>query len=360
MTSNVYADAIAEAYQRLAHLGYERGENDFANHGPMGAEALCTLGFGKDVASWVEIYKRRVAHHDPPEPRFALDGADEQSWREALGRFERVGDWEQRFHRELNEEPWRDVVARWWPRLVPGLLAGLTHGLIRTAHAVRCLSATQHPADLALQELSRGLAYWAARYRALPGHASIAGAHTVADAVAALDRAGSQAPASHAGLSIRSHSPGYQQALAALRPRPAAVILSEMATTFAGVYLAHPEVAPVPLIHGVTAPAAMRIVLAQLPEDLHTASVAAMWHVHVALLLMFTSSPGAEARSLGDAARDALPSWHDLFGRALEHGDEHVIKLTEACYRENALQPDPRFAAAAQAALQRIQPRGSN
>ncbi|KDO93473.1 hypothetical protein MAVA5_19270 [Mycobacterium avium subsp. hominissuis A5] len=28
------------------------------------------------------------------------------------------------------------------------------------------------------------------------------------------------------------------------------------------------------------------------------------------------------------------------------HGDEHVVKFTEACYRENALQPDPRFAAA--------------
>lgn len=32
------------------------------------------------------------------------------------------------------------------------------------------------------------------------------------------------------------------------------------------------------------------------------------------------------------------------------HGDEHVVKFTEACYRENALQPDPRFAAAVQTA----------
>jgi hypothetical protein len=41
----------------------------------------------------------------------------------------------------------------------------------------------------------------------------------------------------------------------------------------------------------------------------------------------------------------------------LVNGDEHVIKFTEACYRENAIQPDPRFAAAAQAALHRIPPR---
>lgn len=39
------------------------------------------------------------------------------------------------------------------------------------------------------------------------------------------------------------------------------------------------------------------------------------------------------------------------------HGDEHVIKFTEACYRENALQPDPRFAAAVQTAQRRIAPR---
>ncbi|GAB4977861.1 hypothetical protein MAHJHV59_49860 [Mycobacterium avium subsp. hominissuis] len=38
------------------------------------------------------------------------------------------------------------------------------------------------------------------------------------------------------------------------------------------------------------------------------------------------------------------------------HGDEHVIKFTGACYRENALQPDPRFAAAVQTAQRRIAP----
>ena len=42
------------------------------------------------------------------------------------------------------------------PRLLPELLAGLTHGLIRAAHAVRCLSATEHPTELALQGLRAG------------------------------------------------------------------------------------------------------------------------------------------------------------------------------------------------------------
>ncbi|MCV7399098.1 DUF4243 domain-containing protein [Mycobacterium fragae] len=346
--SNAYGHAIAEAYERLDRLGYERGEREFANHGPMAAEALCTLGFGDEIAAWVEDYKRRVSHHDPPEPRFRIDPSDEQSWREALGRFDRVGDWEELFRRELTDRPWREVLARWWPRLVPGLMAALTHGLIRTAHAVRCLAATEHPGELALTELARGLAYWAARYTALPGEVTN-GEQSLAEAIEGLGRV--SRPSRLADL---QSNPGYGEALSALRPSPAGWRLSEMTSTFAGVYLAHPEVQPVPMIHGVTAPAAMRIALAHLPEEQQVPSVAAMWRVHVALLLMFTQDAGTERDSLAVASGAGAPSWHDLFGRALENGDEHVIKFTEACYRENALQPDPRFPAAVQAALDRI------
>jgi hypothetical protein len=49
--NNVYADAMGDAYERLDGLGYERGDSmELANHGPMGAEALSTLGFGDEVA----------------------------------------------------------------------------------------------------------------------------------------------------------------------------------------------------------------------------------------------------------------------------------------------------------------------
>jgi len=357
MARKTYAEAMADAYERLEGLGYERGDSlHLANHGPMGAEALSTLGFGDQVASWVEDYKRSRAHHDPPQPRHRIDPADEGSWRQALGQFERVGDWEELFGRELVERPWRDVLNRWVPRLFPGLMADLTHGLIRTAHAVRCLGATDHPKELALRELSRGLAYWAGRYTELPGLADLTGHHDVADAVAALTRASSGLGGGtlRAGL---GEIPSYREALHALSPLTATRRLSEMTTTFAGVYLAHPEANPVPLIHGVTAPAAMRIVLAQLPDHQHTRAIAAMWQVHVALLLMFTRHASTEARYLADVADAELLPWPDLFGRALINGDEHVIKFTEACYRETAIQPDPRFAAAVQAALQRIPPR---
>lgn len=37
--------------------------------------------------------------------------------------------------------------------------------------------------------------------------------------------------------------------------------------------------------------------------------------------------------------------------------NRHVIKFTEACLREHALRPDPRYPAAVLAAQQRITPR---
>lgn len=108
-----------------------------------------------------------------------------------------------------------------------------------------------------------------------------------------------------------------------------------------------------PLIHGLTAPAALRIVLPHLAPGYHDISLAALWRLHPALLTMLTRSTGYEASSLQEA-RSTATSWNELFGRALAHSDEDVVKFTEACYRENAIQPDQRYAAAVLTAQHRI------
>ncbi|GAA1893241.1 questin oxidase family protein [Streptantibioticus ferralitis] len=370
MTSHVisYGDAVNDALERMDDLGYERGaQGDLANHGPMGAEALAVMGHGEQVAAWVEGYRHAMPHHEPPAPRFALDPADEASWRPALGTFNRAGDWERLFERELADRPWRDVLARWWGRLLPGTLAGLTHGMIRTAHAVRGLAATPHPSAAQLTEFARGLAYWAARYTGLPGEAAFQGPYgtqgspgsgRLADAVAALPRRPMTAHVTRGGAAERLRAvdefAGYREALHALAPADPQLLLSEMTAEFAGIYLAHPEVFPVPLIHGVTAPAAARLVLPHLPAELHTPTLAALWQVHVALLLAFTGDRQHEEAVAGTARETPVPAFDELAARALEHQDEHVIKFTEACIREHALRPDPRFAAAVLAAQQRI------
>jgi len=357
-----YSDAVNDALERLDDLGYERGDrSELVNHGPMAAETLATLGHGADIGAWVEVYRAKP-HHDRPTPRHLLDPSDETSWRSALGDFGRAGDWEQLFRRELAESPWPEVVVRWWPRLVSGLLAGITHGAIRTAHAIRSVAGTPDPSPAQLTELARGLAYWAARHRSLPGQPDFRGMSSLARAVAELPREqlGNSLPPPQARLVSRERlgridrMAGYREALHTVAPADPQLMLTRMTAEFAGVYLAHTEIYPIPLIHGVTLPAAVRIVLPHLPQEMHLPTVAAVWQLHVALLLAFTGGRGGEDSALEVARQAEVPPFDELIARAVEHKDEHVIKFTEACLRENGLRPDPRYAVAVQAAQQRI------
>lgn len=85
----------------------------------------------------------------------------------------------------------------------------------------------------------------------------------------------------------------------------------------------------------MTAPAAVRIVLPHLPTALGQATVAASWQVVGGIVAAF-AAPRQDAESLPagrpePATEDELV---DLADRAVWHGDEHVIKLTEASIRE--------------------------
>src|SRR6478735_1167626 len=151
------ADALLDALDRLRNTGPEF--NSFlANHGPMAAEALVQLGADREVAGWVNRYRTRLTPE--PAPRDRIDAGE---WRSMLGDVRYVGDWTVLFELEIAGSGWRQTLTRWWPRLLPGLSASATHGMIRTAHAVRSLataggSATPQPASVALDaELARGL-----------------------------------------------------------------------------------------------------------------------------------------------------------------------------------------------------------
>ncbi|CAO5178174.1 DUF4243 domain-containing protein [Frankia sp. AiPs1] len=353
MASASYGDVMADALDRLDDLGYERaGKADLANHGPMGAEVLAVLGHGDAVPGWVRAYRDLMPHHERPARHDDLDPADESSWRPALGAFERAGDWEYVFERELAQEPWRDVLVRWWPRLLPGLLSRLTHGLIRTAHAVRGVAAAEGtPGPQQLTELARGLAYWAARFTPLPGSPRLDGRLAVAAAVATVPRAPidpglSPGELLQGRLRRLDEQPGYHDALTALRAEQAQALLSDLTAQFAGLCLVHTGPSPVPLIHAVTAPAALRLVLPYLPTELHEPSVATMWQTNAALLMVFTGDDRGESEAHARASALDVPGHEELIHQAVEHGDEHVLKFTEACLREHALRPDPRYLAA--------------
>ncbi len=152
-------DAINDAYERLYGVGFSIKlapiAPDFAAHGPMGAEALNSLDQNEAVAGWVDAYKAERQHLPMPPPKEPIDGKNATAWRSALGDFARATDWLD-FRRELEEKPWQETIREWVPTLIDGYSGGLTHGLIRTAYAVRALPHDQTPTSLELDELSRG------------------------------------------------------------------------------------------------------------------------------------------------------------------------------------------------------------
>ncbi|MFE0730709.1 hypothetical protein ACFW2X_21150 [Streptomyces antibioticus] len=314
MAPLTYIDAVSEALERLRGVGFEHGPR-FVNHAPMAAEALAHMGHTDDVPRWVDHNLRTHTYHDVPEARWTIDAADPDDWRSALGDFGRVADWTALFERELDHAPWPQVLARWWPRLLPGMSGVLTHGVIRTAHAVRALSrAVPGEEDRLLgAELAQGLGYWAARYAV--------------------------------------HAPGVRPGDADPRTGDgdgAAAALDALVAEYCGVYASVPQRHPVPLIHSITGPAAVRLVLEHLPADQRHVSYLVARDVSATMSGWF-SVPAATARSSA-AALEEVPDLTEVFATAAGLGDEHAIKLAEAAVRHEALAPDPRHAAAAHAA----------
>ncbi len=129
------SEAMEDALALLAPTGPEYAGR-LANHGPMAAEALVVLDRPDAVVPWVERYKKRLREHPG-----GTKPIDPKAWREALGEGDRVGDWIVFFRRQIEERPWKTVLAEWTARLSPGVVAAAFHGAIRTAHAVRSLEA---------------------------------------------------------------------------------------------------------------------------------------------------------------------------------------------------------------------------
>lgn len=331
------SSTIDAALEVLNGRGPEFG-GGLSNHGPMAAEALCALGREEAVEEWTANYRRRLL--DQPARVSRIGPGD---WQSALGDVARSTDWEDFFARELDGASWQDVLDRWVPRLAPGLMAGATHGIIRTAHAVRSLAAEETP--VRRREFVTGLAYWAARYQRLPGAPGIAPQSSPA---AALDRV-PILPKERRDPNARSIFGAVRDLddFAAFEPvvnlvapgEDVGAFLSELTAAMAWRYLRNGGNASIAYVHTVTAPAALRILLPHLSAE--TAGIAAR----------YTWQACAAIHSRMYDPRDyALPvellSRDDIVDRAIYSGDEHAIKFAEACLRENALTPNPAYLAA--------------
>lgn len=323
--------SLDEAYQRLHGKGPEfggdeEGNHGLTNHGPMAVEVMVRRGLDLDVHRWLDRYVDRLT--DLPAPNRPIT---EKHWPEALGDPKRVGDWTEYFTRELAEHPWVSVLTVWWPRLLPGIVAGSTHGVIRVGHAVRTLRSGDTSAP-ALRELANGLAFWAARSRVLPGVAEPAGKLCTAEALAEVPRLADQSGFIAHRVARLATLPGWSAALAALRPPADAeevpTRLDELIRGGVLRYLIHGRAAPVLLVHVATAPNAVRHILPVLPKDLWQPTFTAAWAACAAITATYAPAEPTGPDRLPMPLDRADPV-ADVLDRAARHADEHVIKFAD-------------------------------
>jgi hypothetical protein len=351
---------LDEAYERLHDTGPEF-EGWLSNHGPMAAESMARRGHAQDVPRWLDGYMERL--EDFPRGTAPV-GAD---WRDALGDPRRIADWTVFFRRKVADQPWRDVLGTWWPRLLPGVAAAATHGVIRTGHAVRALLADGDDATH-VTELAHGLAYWAARWQPVPGTQSgtpaesepgptgTTGMQSLA-ALGTVPRIADQTGGIRDRLAQLDGLAGWPGAL----PAPGLpVVGQEIQAWLAGLadaaalrYLEYAHGNPVMLVHTATAPTAILRTLPALSEDLWAPSAAAAWAAAAALTAIY--APGAPApREELPAAPAGPEAVAETFARAVDHGDEHVIKFADTAVDVHARTGSPAVLAAAIRAVELV------
>jgi hypothetical protein len=327
---------LDEALLRLHRTGPEF-EGWLSNHGPMVAEAMVRRGQGSRVHAWLDGYLTRL-----DEPPRGLNPVTVDTWREALGDPKRIGDWREFFLREVTEQAWPAVLTTWWPRLLPGLAASATHGVIRTGHAVHALRSGATPPRIA--ELGHALAYWAARWQPVPT-VEPTGDLEPALAVDELPRVAHQQGGINARLDQLDEVPDWRSALARLRPAHGR---AEIALRLAGVvaaatlaYARHERRGNIMLIHAATAPNAVLRTLPVLPAHLWQPSLHAAWAASAAIFAAYAQPRPAPPEPAATAEAD------EVFARAVAHGDEHVVKFADTAADIYLRDGDPVALAAA-------------
>ncbi|MGW7051136.1 questin oxidase family protein [Streptomyces sp. NPDC054887] len=305
---------LDEALQRLHSSGPER-LGRLTNHAPMAVEALAARGRADSVHRWLDLYAGKLEAFPT-----GVEPVTHANWRLALGDERRAADWIDHFGREIAERPWRDVLAEWWPRLLPGMYGGSTHPVIRVGHAVRTLLAGE-TTEPRLAELAHGLGYWAARFRfvthvaALPGGDSAAGTLDSVTPIAAQDGGFAARLDRVTGLPV--WAPAITDANEARRR------LSELVRAATHRYATHGHGEETMLVHAATAPNAVLRALPALPHVLWVPSLRAAWTASAAVTAMYAPRTPVTYTPPGTFTPE------EIFERALAHGDEHVIKLTD-------------------------------
>ncbi|WP_210583887.1 questin oxidase family protein [Streptomyces sp. GESEQ-35] len=304
---------LDEALERLHATGPER-LGRLTNHAPMVVEALSAHGHAGAVHRWLDLYRRKL--EDFPD---RVAPVTDDNWAEALGDPRRAADWIDHFSRALTEQPWRGVLATWWPHLLPGLYGGSTHPVIRVGHAVRALEHGEN--EPRRTELAHGLGYWAARHHPVSGIAALPGAPTAAESLDAVPAVHDPQGSFTARLAAVRQLPLWAQGVT--DPDTARERLAELVRAATHRYATHGHGEETMLVHAATAPNAVLRTLGSLPRDLWAPSLHAAWTASAAVTAMYAPAEPIDYTSPARLTAD------EVLDHALAHGDEHVIKLTD-------------------------------
>lgn len=346
---------LDDAYARFLLVDFEYGAG-FANHGPMAVEALESIGHQALIPAFVDSYAPRIPVARPGRPLPPGELAT------ALGHPDRAADWAVHFDAALASGDWRAVALPAVQSLLPGLSAAAGHGLLRTMHALRALERDDNP--IRRRELARGLAYWSATFRPLPGEPGSRAVSGGSPVAASLDPASllhGLPKLSGCGRSAETFVESMRRldGLTAFRdaieqfPLPAEsevdAFLGDLCRVAAALYVAHSE-ARIAYVHTVTIPSAVRWLAPRLPAaDARRAAGHALQAV-AAFHALLGSTPARE--TVDEEVARTAQSWDEVRYRAACSLEEHAVKLAEACWREDRLGSDPVLRlAAADAAL---------
>lgn len=346
-----FDDALERFHQ--VELEYAGG---LANHGPMGAEALESLGHQAKIPAFVDIYAPRL----PPLRTGRI--LEEPEWNAARGQIERSPDWVATFEARVRGGDWRDSVRAFVPPLLPGLFAAAGHGLLRTAHAVRALEREDSP--LRRRELALGLAYWSAREQRLPGQPGASGSSFDPEGASRLESlierwplVGEDSARVGSFVQVVGRLDDFATFAAAVSeiPLPAPDRVSAFLDAFcreaASLYVNHPG-ARIAYVHALTIPSALRFLLPHLPEEERPRAAGFAARAALSLHSIFGDPASAPAED-EEVSRMAGGEWDEIRYHAACSIEEHSIKMTEACWREDERCPDPIYRrAGADAALQ--------
>ncbi|MEM1434280.1 MAG: hypothetical protein AAGG11_09520 [Pseudomonadota bacterium] len=337
-----YDDALASLRAIGPYL-----KNGYTNHMPMVLEALDYLDADVDLKA---LANDSLASATPRPPlRAAIGHAD---YAAALGEALRFGDWALLFADALQRDGAASVLAVWLPRLAPALASGASHGVIRTAHAVRAWE--RHPSDARLWELADGLAYWASSFHQ-PGY-SRAGPEPVTglDARQAFDALPHLAPhlrrtngsivAALEQLEHLSELPAALHALRIDRPDPRCILDLQMVFARAFRSAVRRPLDAVVFTHALTGVAAAEVLLPFMPEAERVALLRHAWNAGCSL---FVAYGGNGQRSVGGAAPVCRETRDALLRSAVASGDDHAIKLTAVCLELAERSGDDAFLATA-------------